>query len=148
MAKSIWNTQTNLEEINQFNQKTCHHLLGVRFTALGEDYLEATMPVDDRTRNPVGILHGGASGVLAETLGSVASVLVAGFDKSCVGIELNCAHLSSMKEGSVVGRVEVIRLGKRLHHWRIQIRDAADRERLICESRLTVFVQDRDEKKQ
>lgn len=142
MAKSIWKKPVSVAEINSFNQKTCHATIGVQFTAIGDDYLEATMPVDDRTRNPVGILHGGASAVLAETLGSVGSVLVAGFDKSCVGIEINAAHLRSMKDGMVIGRVEPIRLGQKLHHWRIQIRDFADRERLICESRLTVFVKD------
>jgi len=78
---------------------------------------------------------------LAETLGSVASVLVVGPEKACVGIEINATHIKSMKKGTkVVGRVEPLRLGQKIHNWRIQIFDTTDRSRLVCESRLTVYV--------
>ena len=141
MAEKIWLKDWKLSEIQGFNLKTCHSLLGVEFSELGLNYLEATMPVDDRTCNPIGILHGGASAVLAETLGSVASMLVVGSEKSCVGIEINATHIKSMKKGTqVVGRAEALRLGRKIHNWRIQIFDSADRSRLVCESRLSVFV--------
>jgi 1,4-dihydroxy-2-naphthoyl-CoA hydrolase len=115
------------------------HALGIRFTGAGEDYLEAAMPVDARTRQPAGILHGGASCVLAETLGSVASNLVVGDGEAeCLGIEINANHLNAVRDGTVTGRVTPTRLGRSLHVWDIRITD--ERGRLTCVSRLTVMV--------
>ena len=143
----IWKSSVSLDQLNNRNAGTIHETLGIQFTAIGEDYLEATMPVDERTRQPAGLLHGGASVVLAESLGSIASRLVAGMDSSvCVGIEINASHLKAMRMGSVIGRVTPIRIGKSIHVWEIKIRDQQSPERqpedapLVCISRLTVMV--------
>lgn len=143
---SIWKTRPTLELLNHRNENTINAVLGIEFTSFGEDFIEARMPVDARTKQPLGLLHGGASAVLAEGLGSVASVLVTGGQKICVGIELNASHLKAMRSGFVIGRVTPIRLGKSLHVWRIQIRDGnSPSGSLICESRLSVMVRDRPE---
>jgi 1,4-dihydroxy-2-naphthoyl-CoA hydrolase len=113
--------------------------LGLVFTELGRDVLKAKMPVDHRTVQPYGLLHGGASCVLAETLGSVASSLVINPDKFiCVGIEINANHVRSVREGFVTGICTPIHLGPSTHVWDIRIHD--DNERLICVSRLTVAI--------
>lgn len=139
----IWKNDFKLEQLNAMNPGTIHIALGIVFTAIGDDFLEATMPVDERTKNPPGILHGGASVVLAESLGSVASILVAGPKESiAVGIEINASHLNSIKSGNVVGRVTPIRLGKSLHVWDIQIRAETAENKPICRSRLTVMVKE------
>lgn len=141
----IWKDLVKVEELNSANKNTIHQSLGIQFTEIGDDFLKASMPVDERTRNPVGILHGGASAVLAESLGSVASILVAGFqEKTCVGIEINASHLKSIPSGMIIGKATPLRLGKTLHVWTIKIFDAADpKEQPICHSRLTVMVKDR-----
>lgn len=116
--------------------------LGIVFTALGDDYLEATMPVDNRTHQPYGLLHGGASAALAETLGSVGSALVV--DNSAyytLGIEINANHIKAARNGLVTGRATPVHLGKTLHVWNIHIHDAA--QQLICVSRLTVLIKKR-----
>jgi 1,4-dihydroxy-2-naphthoyl-CoA hydrolase len=113
--------------------------LGLVFTELEKDVLKAKMPVDHRTVQPYGLLHGGASCVLAETLGSVASSLVINPDKFiCVGIEINANHVRSVREGFVTGICTPIHLGASTHVWDIRIHD--DNERLICVSRLTVAI--------
>src|SRR5690606_27239549 len=95
------------------------------FTAFGDDYLEATLPVDHRTTQPMGLLHGGASAALAETLGSIAGVLaLEDTDKQVVvGIEINANHLRAVRDGKVIGRVTPIRVGKNIQVWRIVIQD-------------------------
>jgi 1,4-dihydroxy-2-naphthoyl-CoA hydrolase len=134
----IWKTEPDLRHLNQIGQDNMAQHLGLEFTAFGDDYLEAKMPVDHRTKQPAGLLHGGASVVLAETLGSVASYLCAAQGKKCVGIEINANHLKSVTEGFVTGRVRPIRLGRSLHVWTIEIHNsAAD---LVCVSRLTVAI--------
>lgn len=145
--RSIWKQQgLSLEQINHFIIKNhapqnILKTLGIIYTNIGDDFLEATMPVDERTRQPYGILHGGASVVLAETLGSFASVLVAGPDHIAVGIEVSASHLKSVSHGSVTGRVHPIRLGKSLHVWEIKIHETGkEEEGLICHSKLTVMV--------
>lgn len=117
--------------------------IGVEFTDYGEDYLEATIPVDHRTVQPMGLLHGGASVALAETLGSIAGVLVLEDtdQQAVVGIEINANHLRSARKGKVTGRVMPVRIGRSIQVWRITIRD--EQERQICESRLTTMVIDR-----
>jgi len=113
--------------------------LGLQFTALGPDLLQATLPVDHRTKQPYGLLHGGASCVLAETLGSVASALVIDPDKFiCVGLEINANHVRSARSGFVTGTCTPLHLGASTHVWDIKIHD--ERGKLICISRLTVAI--------
>ena len=113
--------------------------LGIEFTEWGDDFLRGTMPVEPRTRQPMGYLHGGASLVLAETLGSVAANCVVDFEKfRCLGQEINANHLRPVSDGLVTGTARPFHLGSRSQVWSIEIRDP--RERLVCISRLTVAV--------
>lgn len=135
----IWKIRPTIEQLNAMSSGTIHESLGIHFREVGDDYLEATMPVDTRTLQPFGCLHGGASVVLAESLGSAASILVSG-NRQCVGIEINASHLRPAREGLVTGRVTAIRLGKTLHVWEISI--LAQDGSLVCVSRLTVMVRE------
>ena len=138
----LWKREFSLETLNQMNPATIHEAIGIQFTGFGEDYLEAEMPVDARTHQPAGLLHGGASVVLAESLGSVASLLCLDSpDRQPVGLEVNANHLRSVRSGKVFGRVEAIQVGRTVHVWQIRIRDEKDRQ--ICLSRLTVAIIDR-----
>jgi 1,4-dihydroxy-2-naphthoyl-CoA hydrolase len=120
-------------------KNTMGDFLGIQFTEIGSDYLKATMPVDHRTKQPFGILHGGASVVLAETLGSVGAALVVDLNEYvCVGQEINANHLRSVREGLVTGITKPIHLGSNSHVWEIKIYDQS--EKLICISRITVAV--------
>ncbi len=113
--------------------------IGIVFTEVGFDFIKATMPVDHRTKQPYGLLHGGASCVLAETLGSVASAMIIDPDKFiCVGIEINANHIRSAREGLVTGIVKPLHIGNSTHVWDIKIYD--EREKLVCVSRLTVAI--------
>jgi len=135
----IWKYKPNLDALNLTRQNTAVEHLGIQFTAIGDDWLEATMPVDQRTKQPAGILHGGATALLAETIGSVASVLIIDWPRQqAVGIELNISHLRSVSEGVVTGRAEPIRIGRRTHVWDIRVRDGDDR--LIAVARLTMAI--------
>lgn len=137
---SIWfNPTIKAEQIRPLSNNTMGDHLGIEFTEVGEDYLKARMPVDHRTKQPYGLLHGGASAALAETLGSVASALVVDHSKfNCVGIEINANHLRGVREGFVTGIVKPLHIGKTTHVWDIRIYD--DHEKLICVSRLTVAI--------
>ena len=117
----IWKQKPSLEMINSSGIKTLVHHLGIKFIEVGDNYLKATMPVDERTQQPMGLLHGGASVSLAETLGSVASVCIVDnpFETPIVGVEINANHLNSAKEGYVIGKVTPIKIGKRLHVWTV-----------------------------
>ena len=113
--------------------------LGMEFMEIGENYIRMRMPVDNRTRQPYGLLHGGASAALAETLGSVASACV--IDQSqfyCVGLEINANHLRGVKDGYVFGTATPLHIGATTHVWDIRIVD--EREKLVCISRLTVAI--------
>lgn len=136
----IWKIKPSLEILNQSSKNTLGEHLDITFSAIEDDYLEATMPVSHKTVQPFRILHGGASVALAETLGSVASNVIAAPDnKQVVGVEINANHLKSAKEGQLVtGRVSPIRIGRRIHVWQIEIRDEA--KNLLCTSRLTVAI--------
>ena len=113
--------------------------LGIEWTEIGDDFLEISMPVNERTKQPYGILHGGASCVLAETVGSVASALVIDLDKYyCVGLEINANHVKSVTEGLISARCTPLHLGKHTHVWDIKIYDNS--RQLICISRLTVAI--------
>lgn len=140
---AIWKQKLTIEGLNALNKGTMGETIGVEFTDYGEDYLEATIPVDHRTVQPMGLLHGGASVALAETLGSIAGVLVLEDTdrQAVVGIEINANHLRSARKGKVTGRVMPVRIGRSIQVWRITIRD--EQERQICESRLTTMVIDR-----
>lgn len=119
--------------------ETIHGPLGIVFTAFGHDWLEATMPVDQRTHQPAGLLHGGASVVLAESLGSMAAIYSVGGDVTkVVGVDINASHMKAVREGVVTGRVTPIKLGRRIQFWEIKIRDES--EALVCICRLTAMV--------
>ncbi|GLR15511.1 hotdog fold thioesterase [Portibacter lacus] len=136
----IWKQEFNLEEINKVRVDSLVNHLAIVFTGFGDDYLEAEMPVDHRTIQPYGILHGGASVALAETLGSIASGLCLKADSNLVpvGIEINANHLKSVTGGKVIGRVTPIRVGKSMHVWNIEIRN--EEGTLTCVSRLTTMI--------
>lgn len=140
----IWKHPAEPDSLNTLSRDTMVEHLGIRFTRIGDDFIEATMPVDARTVQPFGILHGGASAALAETLGSVAATLCIE-DRSrhgAVGIEVNASHLRSVPGGEhVTGRATPVRVGARIQVWNIDIRDAD--ERLVCASRLTMAVIER-----
>ncbi len=136
----IWKNQLTLDVINGFSKNTATESLGIVFDEIGDDYLIARMPVDSRTVQPFRVLHGGASVLLAETLGSIASTLCIDLSKyQPVGVEINANHLSSAREGTVVfGTVRPIRVGRTIHVWNIEIRD--EKDKLICISRITIAV--------
>lgn len=135
---AIWTRQVSLADINARGVGCMIEHLGIRFTALHDDALEARMPVDARTRQPFGLLHGGASAVLAETLGSMAGYLCTQSDETLVGLEINANHLRAVREGEVRGRCRPLHLGRTHQVWQIDIYDDADR--LCCSSRLTTSV--------
>jgi len=138
----IWKNNPSIEGLNALAPNTINQALSIEFTEIGDDYLIARMLVDQNTRQPMGLLHGGASVVLAETLGSVASTLLIDdlTKQSAVGVEINANHLKSAKSGYVYGRVEAIKTGRKIHVWQIRIRD--EKERDICISRLTTMIID------
>jgi 1,4-dihydroxy-2-naphthoyl-CoA hydrolase len=130
----------SLEQLKSISYNTIADHLGIEFTELGTDYIKARMPVDKRTHQPFGILHGGASVVLAETLGSIASFLCLPDtdDRQAVGLEINANHLRPVKEGFVTGTVTAIHVGRTTHIWDIRITNEQDK--LVCISRLTVAI--------
>ena len=136
----IWfNKSMKVSDIQPLGQNNMAEHIGIEFTEIGEDYLKAKMPVDRRTNQPYGLLHGGASCVLAETLGSIASALMVDTSKFiCVGIEINANHIRSARNGYVHGTVTPIHVGSSTHVWDIRIH--SDEEKLICVSRLTVAI--------
>ena len=140
----IWKTPPTLDSLNDIGKDSMSGHLGIEFTEFGDDFMTASMPVDQRTVQPFRILHGGASVALAETLGSVASVMcLSDMSKyQAVGVEINANHLSSAREGSVVyGTVRPIRIGRTIQVWNIEIKNAEGK--LICVSRLTVAIVER-----
>jgi len=135
----IWKNKFTIDQLNQLSQNTMVSTLGINFTKIGDNFILATMPVDHRTVRPMGILHGGASVALAETMGSVASVVATEMGAyKVVGIEVNANHLKSVASGHVEGRVTPVRLGRKLHVWNIEIRDGEGH--LVCVSSLTVML--------
>jgi 1,4-dihydroxy-2-naphthoyl-CoA hydrolase len=140
---SIWYHKNISLESLPGGKGTMAEALDIRWKEIGEDFISATMPVDHRTIQPYGLLHGGASCVLAETVGSVASAMAIDHEKFyCVGIEINANHVRSAKSGFVTGTARPIHLGRRTHVWDIRIED--DQQRLICVSRLTVAIISRE----
>ena len=140
----LWKDKPALEQLNALSENTMMQHLSIEITEIGDDYIIAKMPVDARTVQPARILHGGASVVLAETLGSYASTLCIMHQpkKQAVGIEINASHLSSAREGAFVyGKVTPLRIGRTMHVWQITIADEAGK--LVCISRLTVTIVER-----
>lgn len=139
---SIWFTETSLEEITQRFKGTMVELIGIEFVEIGRDFLKGRMPVDQRTCQSFGLLHGGASVVLAETLGSAAAThCVDRSKKRCVGLEINANHLRSEKSGYVSGTARPVHLGKSTQVWEIRILN--EKQQLVCIARHTVAVRDR-----
>lgn len=137
---AIWfDKNINLDNIKSLGQDTMSDHLGIEWMEIGEDFIKARMPVDNRTMQPHGLLHGGASCVLAETVGSIASYLVIDSSKFfCVGLEINANHIRSAKEGYVIGKAMPLHLGNSTHVWDIKIVD--EKEKLICVCRHTVVI--------
>ncbi|GBC63558.1 esterase [Desulfonema ishimotonii] len=136
---SIWFATPELDKINRFAENTLVEHVDIRFTEIGDDYLRATMPVDRRTHQPMGILHGGASVVLAETLASVgANISVDPAKNYCVGLEINANHIRSVSDGLVTGTGSPVHMGKTTQIWEIRLTD--EKERLTCISRVTMAV--------
>jgi 1,4-dihydroxy-2-naphthoyl-CoA hydrolase len=137
----IFPTNLSLEELNSWGKNTMTDFLEIKFTKIGIDFLEATLPVNHKTKQPLGLLHGGANVVLAETLGSVASTLTLDREKQyCVGLEINANHLKSVREGFVRGITKPIHLGKKTQVWEIKI--YSETGDLSCISRLTLAIMD------
>ncbi len=139
---SIWRHSPSLEQLNAAAAGTLIRALGIVFTEVGADFIRAEMPVDERTRQPFGLLHGGASVTLAETLGSMGASLCVDSDRFvCVGQEINANHLRSAKIGRVIGTARPVHIGGRSHVWGIEIVNEAGA--LVCISRLTMAVIER-----
>ena len=136
--ENIWKKELNLEELTQFSQNSIVGYLGIVFTNRGTDSLSATMPVDNRTIQPLGILHGGASVVLAETLGSTASYMTVNDPVYTVGLEINANHVRSADKGIVTGTAKPVHLGNTTQVWDISIKN--EKDQFICISRSTMAV--------
>jgi uncharacterized protein (TIGR00369 family) len=139
-TETIWRGRPDLDHANELSAGSAIGHLGIEFTELGADYLSGRMPVDSRTRQPFGILHGGASVLLAESLVSCAATFVAAPGQACVGMEINANHLRPVTSGWVTGTARPISLGRRTQVWEVRIVDGNDR--LACISRCTMAVID------
>ena len=141
-SPSFTSKGVTLKQLNDLSANTMVSHLGIEFTDIGENHLSAKMPVDSRTHQPLGLLHGGASVALAETLGSMAASFCVDLKTQyCVGLEINANHIKSARSGYVFGTTTPIHIGKRTHIWEIRITNE-DKE-LICISRITIAVIDR-----
>ena len=130
---------TPLERVNAMAKNTMVELLGIVVTEIGDDYLIGTMPVDHRTHQPAGLLHGGASCALIETMGSIGSTLIVDYHThNIVGIEINANHIKGKTEGTVTAMTKLVHGGRKTHIWQVDIRD--ENEILICTGRLTVMI--------
>ena len=138
--RTIWHRAVTVDQLNEgHGGESLGATLGMRFSGIGPDWIEMTMPVGPRVHQPMGLLHGGASVALAETLGSVGGWLTLDPDKAvCVGLEINANHVRSVRSGVVTGRATPLHIGRTTQVWEIRIRD--ERERLVCISRITLSV--------
>jgi 1,4-dihydroxy-2-naphthoyl-CoA hydrolase len=135
----LWKQEISLERINAMFGNTLGEALGIRISEVGDDYVRGTLPVDARTHQPYGLLHGGASVALAETLGSLAAMLT--LDpavEAAVGLDINANHVRGVKSGSVTGTARALHLGRSTQVWEIRIED--EKQKLVCISRLTMAV--------
>ena len=135
---SIWKRPVTVEALNALSARTANARLGIEITEVGDDYLCARVPVDDRTRQPYGLLHGGVSVVLAETLGSCGAACATPEGTRVVGLEVNANHLRSATEGWVTGTARPLHIGRATQVWQIEMRD--DAGRMTCISRITMAV--------
>lgn len=135
----IWKNEPTLETLNNINQNTLASHLGIEIIEVGDDFIKAKMPVDHRTKQPVGLLHGGASVAMSETMGSIAGVLIIEniAKETIVGVEINANHLKSVKSGFVYSITKPIRIGRTIQVWNTEIYN--DKEELICVSKLTTM---------
>lgn len=139
---TIWYKPFTLEEVQQRSPGTMIDHIGIIITEVGDTYLKGTMPVDHRTVQPMGILHGGASVALAETLGSLAANLVVDNEqKYCVGLDINANHIRAARKGFVTGIAKPLHIGSSTQVWSIEITD--EENKLVCISRLTMAVLER-----
>ena len=136
---TVWKRKVDLDSLNRIMDNTLCEVTGMRITAVHEDALEGTMPVDSRTHQPLGLLHGGASVALAESLGSMASNLAVDDEHFyCVGQEINANHLRAVRSGCVTGVARPVHLGNSSHVWEIRI--STEEGKLCCISRITMAV--------
>ncbi|KZC19171.1 MULTISPECIES: hotdog fold thioesterase [Rhodanobacter] len=136
---SLWKQPTDLARLNGWSANTLMEALGIRITAVGDDWLAGSMPVDARTHQPYGLLHGGASVALAETLGSTAAMLTLDPAKElAVGLDINANHVRGVREGSVTGTAKALHLGRTTQVWEIRIE--SEQGALVCIARLTMAV--------
>jgi 1,4-dihydroxy-2-naphthoyl-CoA hydrolase len=136
---TIWKKQPSIQQLHEWNVNTAAARLGIEFTEIGDDWLTARMPVDSRTVQPFGILHGGASVLLAETIGSCAANYCVDEDKAyCVGLDINANHMRAATQGWVTGTARPYHIGRSTQVWEIRIVD--DAGRMVCISRLTMAV--------
>lgn len=138
---SLFHPQATIERANEFCKGTMLEALDITFTEIGEDYLVATMPVNAKVHQPMGLLHGGASAALAESVGSSASAMCIDLSKqSCVGISITANHVKGKRDGVVTATARNLHLGRTTHIWDIDIRD--EEGALICDCRLTMLIRD------
>jgi 1,4-dihydroxy-2-naphthoyl-CoA hydrolase len=136
---AIWKQPIDLARMNGWSRGTMMETLDIHFTEAGDDWIRGTMPVDHRTQQPFGLLHGGASVVLAETLGSTAALLTLDVEKEiAVGLDINANHIRGVRSGLVTGTAKAIHLGRTTQVWEIRIEEEAGK--LVCLSRLTMAV--------
>ncbi|HHF7365241.1 TPA: hotdog fold thioesterase [Legionella bozemanae] len=136
---AIWFKEITLEDLNQFGKNTMSEFLGIKFIEIGDDFLKATMPVTARTKQPIGILHGGANVALSETVASTAANAVIDLNQFfCVGLEINANHIHSVKEGEVTAIASPLHLGRSTQVWQVKIFN--EKGRLTCISRMTASV--------
>ncbi|WP_417765618.1 hotdog fold thioesterase [Spongiibacter tropicus] len=135
---SLWKQARSVEDMNERMRNTLAEALDIRVEAIDEASVTASMPVDARTHQPMGILHGGASVALAETVGSMSAAMAAEVGTVCVGLDINANHLRKVTSGRVTGVAKPIHIGRTTQVWEIRIRDEADRD--VCISRLTMAV--------
>jgi 1,4-dihydroxy-2-naphthoyl-CoA hydrolase len=138
MTTSIFKRPVNIDKINSIHAQSVVSLLGIEFLEVGPDFLCARMPVDARTTQPMGILHGGSSIVLAETLGSVAAIFASEPGFAAVGLEINANHLRAVTSGWVTGKCTAVHIGRTTQVWSIEIRDEA--QKLVCIARITMAI--------
>lgn len=139
---SIFSQDVTIQAMNQMFGNTMVSHLGIEVIRMGEDFIEAKMPVDHRTHQPLGLLHGGASVSLAETLGSMAATCCIDISQQyCVGLEINANHIKSVKSGFVYGITKPVHIGKKTHVWEIRITN--EQQELVCISRITMAIIDK-----
>ena len=142
LSMSIFKNRITIDELNKLSRNTLAEQIGIEFIAVGPDYLEAKMPVDARTHQPFGLLHGGASVALAETMGSIAAMCCVDTEKQfCVGLDINANHVRGVRSGFVTGRTSPLHIGSKTQVWEIKITN--EKNELVCISRITMAVLDK-----